>query len=250
MLVYFLGAVFLGTVFLAGYVLGSSNSISKSTFKRLFLTALRRQSSVAKRHSDYYHHKKSFFEQHGRSSEIVFVGDSLTCNADWQELFPAIDATNRGIIGDRTENVLSRIDSILSTDAHTAFVMIGFNDLHQGLDVKTALNNYREIVQQLIRHNMRVIVQSTLLAGKHHVGINPKILSLNSALQELCRRTEGASYIELNDAMAVNGQLNPEFSRDGVHLNADGYAAWRDVISDALYQASESSDGSIEETIG
>tara|TARA_R110002049_G_scaffold27321_2_gene94047 strand:+ start:140101 stop:140793 length:693 start_codon:yes stop_codon:yes gene_type:complete len=181
-------------------------------------------------YSDYHHHRKSFFEELGCRSDVVFVGDSITCNADWREVFPGLNATNRGVISDRTDGVLHRIDSILSTRAHTAFVMIGFNDIHQGFKVDQVFANYEKLVERLVESGMHVFVQSTLFAGTQHVQLNPAIGRLNERLQALCERFDGATYIDLNQALAFDGKLSSEYSRDGVHLNGHGYVAWRDAI--------------------
>ena len=234
------GLIVLATVFLAGFALGQTNLIPKTTLKRLVRSATGGAQSDSDDRSEYYRHKKSFFEKHGRQSRVVFVGDSLTCNADWQELFPGLDATNRGIISDRTDGVYARIDSILSTNAHSAFVMIGFNDLNNGFELPAVFGTYEKIVNELAENGMRVYVQSTLLAGTPHAEINPMIMRLNELLENLCRDNEHANYIELNHALAIEGRLRPEYSLDGVHLNGDGYAAWRDVITDTVSEVSAS----------
>jgi len=82
--------------------------------------------SPSPRYSDYFYHKKSFFEQHGEHNyDVVFIGDSITDGAEWEDLFPSLKIANRGIGGDRTDGVLKRLDSIYSTSASRAFIMIG-----------------------------------------------------------------------------------------------------------------------------
>ena len=87
----------------------------------------------APRYSDYHLHKKSFFEQFGGNHyDVVFIGDSIIDNAEWEELFPAVKIANRGIRGDKTDGVLNRMESIYTTSAQRAFIMIGINDLSSG----------------------------------------------------------------------------------------------------------------------
>jgi len=78
----------------------------------------------------------SFYEQHGNHDyDIVFIGDSLTDSAEWEDLFPSSNIANRGIGGDRTNGVLKRMNSIYSTNASKAFIMLGINDLKFGSNI-------------------------------------------------------------------------------------------------------------------
>ena len=62
------------------------------------------------------------FKEFGDNADIVFVGDSITSNARWNEFFSGKAIYNRGISGDRTKDILSRIDTILSLNPKKAFV--------------------------------------------------------------------------------------------------------------------------------
>lgn len=117
-------------------------------------------------YSDYFYQKKSFFEQHGgRQYDVVFIGDSITDGAEWEDLFPSLKIANRGIGGDRTDGVLKRMDSIYSTNARKAFIMIGINDFGGGAEVNDVVENYKSIISNLVAHGMQTYVQSTILAG-------------------------------------------------------------------------------------
>ncbi len=184
-------------------------------------------------YSNYFYHKKSFFEQHGRNNyDVVFIGDSITDGAEWEDLFPSIKIANRGIDGDRTDGILKRLDSIYSTSAHSAFIMVGVNDFSHEVSVDEVFYNYTNIVNHLIEKGMKVYIQSTILTGKQfdQQNWNKKIIELNNKLKLLANRHNSVTYIDLNSGLTKNNFLNPMYSRDGVHLNADGYAVWRDII--------------------
>ena len=113
-------------------------------------------------HSDYFYERKSFFEQHGgHQYDVVFIGDSITDAAEWEDLFPSLKIANRGIKGDRTDGVLERMDSIYSTNAGKAFIMIGVNDFGNGAKVNDVVENYKRIINNLVAHGMQTYVQST-----------------------------------------------------------------------------------------
>jgi lysophospholipase L1-like esterase len=182
-------------------------------------------------YSDYFYHKKSFFEQHGEHNyDLVFIGDSITDGAEWEDLFPNLKIANRGIGGDRTDGVLKRLESIYSTSADRAFIMIGINDFNSGMSVDEVFENYKTIVSQLVEHGMKVYIQSTIFAGKRLDKLNPKIEALNERLSLFATTKESITYIDLNAGLAKNSLLNPIYSRDDVHLNGNGYAVWKSII--------------------
>lgn len=182
-------------------------------------------------YSDYFYNKKSFFEQHGEQDyDVVFVGDSITDGAEWEDLFPSLKIANRGIAGDRTDGVLKRMDSIYSTKAEKAFIMIGINDFSAGAEVSDVFENYKIIANNLASHGMRPHVQSTILAGKRRAELNTKIRALNEKLKEMAAANEAIIYIDLNVGLAKGSALDSKYSRDDVHLNGSGYAVWKDSI--------------------
>ena len=186
-------------------------------------------------HSYYFYHKKSFFDQHGgHEYDVVFIGDSITDEAEWKELFPSLKIANRGIMSDRTDGVLKRMDSIYSTNAIKAFIMIGINDIFNGVEVNTVVENYNSIIRKLVAHRMQVYVQSTLLTGKQKAQQNKKIEALNDHLKKIAYANESVTYIDLNIILAKDSFLNADYSRDGMHLNGDGYAVWKNLIENHL----------------
>ena len=48
----------------------------------------------------------TMFQTFSPTSDVVMVGDSLTADAPWNEIFPKVQIANRGIGGDTTDNIL------------------------------------------------------------------------------------------------------------------------------------------------
>lgn len=188
-------------------------------------------------HSPYYYHKKSFFEQHGgHDYDVVFIGDSITDGAEWQDLFPALKIANRGIDGDRTDGVLNRLESIYSTSSSSAFIMIGINDFSSGMSVEEVFDNYKAILNKLAAKKMKVYIQSTIFGGKKVEYLNKKIAALNEKLQLLAAQEDSFRYIDLNAGLAQNSLLKAMYTMDDIHLNGDGYAVWKEIIMPYIQQ--------------
>jgi len=179
---------------------------------------------------NYYFDKKSFFEVNGSKADIVMIGDSITDGAEWNELFSNISIVNRGISGDTTKGVLNRMESIYSTNAKKAFIMIGANDLGRNTSVDDFFSNYEKIVSQLKQHGITPYIQSVLFLGDKHADRNKDVLKLNLRLKALSEK-ENIVFIDLNKVLSENRKLKESFSsEDDIHLNGDGYSVWKNSI--------------------
>jgi lysophospholipase L1-like esterase len=174
-----------------------------------------------------------------QASKIIFLGDSHTQQCEWAELFENQQIINRGIIGDVTEGLLKRLPTIVAIRPQKVFLMIGVNDLFVGVQQETMISNYQKIVQILQTQSptTKIVVQSVLPINNkvRQTNIdNQHIASLNSKLQRLATQQK-VTFIDLTAAFTdKNADLRPEFTFDGVHLNGNGYAAWRETIKNEL----------------
>ena len=74
---------------------------------------------------EYYDQRRSLFEVLPiRSSDIVFLGNSITDGGEWAELFDNRHVRNRGISGDQTGWMLGRLDPILAGHPKRLFLML------------------------------------------------------------------------------------------------------------------------------
>ena len=97
-----------------------------ATFVLLTIT----RTEVRRLVAHHYGQKVDFFRQVPiKPGDIVFVGDSLTEGARWDELFPDKPVINRGINADTVNGVLLRLDDIISGKPAKIFLLIGTNDL-------------------------------------------------------------------------------------------------------------------------
>lgn len=179
----------------------------------------------------YYLDKVSFFEEHTRNVKIVMLGDSITDYAEWNDLFPSKEISNQGIRGDTTARVLDRIDLVYKTNAEKVFIMVGINDILTKNNLDRIFKNYQTIVNELIKNDIKVYIQSTLLVGNERKQVNDKIMALNFMLENFARTNQLITYIDLNETLSNGSYLSEKYSNDGLHLNGRGYKVWKDKIS-------------------
>lgn len=189
----------------------------------------------------YYLHKTSFFKLHARSNyDVVFIGDSLIDGGDWYDIFPDYRIANRGIRGDTTTGVLNRMDTIVNTRAKTAFIMIGINDIDDGVSLELVVDNYIKIIELLGDNNINVVVQSTLLTDGV-IRDNGLVAALNEQLLSYCEANT-ISFIDVNKQLSKNGRLDLQVSSDGLHLNGLGYQRWAALIAPYIHPNQAASD--------
>jgi acetyl esterase/lipase/lysophospholipase L1-like esterase len=188
----------------------------------------------------YTNRVRSFQEQNLVFQNVVLVGDSITEGFDVTKLLPDRRVLNRGIGADVIGNdlppedkrgVLARMnESIFDCGAVTdVFLMIGINDLGSGRTPETMEQGYRQILEQVKSQSprVRVHVESLLPCRDKYAKHNANVNDFNARLKKLAAEF-GYDYVDLHEKVAdEKGELKAEFTADGLHLNAAGYAPWK-----------------------
>ena len=188
----------------------------------------------------HFEARSDLFERLGvPDNSLVFLGDSLTERADWNELLGRHDAVNRGIGGDTVPGLLSRLAPVLRARPKTIVLLIGINDLDRGAkpeavaaDLETLLARLRAELPQTV-----LIVQSVLPMRDVGRGVSvaqASVSELNGLLVEACRQHQ-ARYLDLQPALVDReGALDAAVTKDGIHLNGEGYLRWAALLSAEL----------------
>jgi lysophospholipase L1-like esterase len=163
----------------------------------------------------------------------VFVGDSLTEGGSWQEWFPDLEAVNLGVGGDTTEGLIERLDQVAELDPDTVVLLIGTNDVANRRAVEQVVRNIETILVNLRQAlpEARILVQSVLPRGREYAEF---VKEINRHVWQFSA-TVRAHYLDLWPVMAeADGELNPAYTEDRLHLNAAGYDAWLSELVPAL----------------
>lgn len=193
----------------------------------------------------YYQGRMEVFNSLPKTKDaIVFVGNSITERAQWNELLPGELIINRGIGGDNTFGLLARLEDILSQRPGKLFLMIGINDIGRGLPLEVIKQNYTRIVKQIQIQSprTRVYIQSVLplndeiLSAQYLKNKKITVLDLNRFLKTLANQNE-IIYIDLYNKVFSDGNnnLKPELTIDGIHLKPISYVLWTDYLKEQGY---------------
>jgi lysophospholipase L1-like esterase len=166
--------------------------------------------------------------------DIAFIGNSLIA---WFDLtvFGNPKIKNVGVSGNRTDNVLSRVTPIASANPSKAFLLVGINDLNLWIPVDTVVANLKKITKviQGKAPSCKIYIHSLFPTTGAYKKLMPSIMEYNMKVEEYCSEM-GFTYIDMFSRLVSNGEMNPNYSIDGLHLNAEGYKIWADKLKHVL----------------
>jgi acyl-CoA thioesterase I len=175
-------------------------------------------------------------------SRVVFLGDSITQGWDLSVSFKGKPYVNRGISGQTTPQILLRFrQDVLALKPDIVVILAGTNDLAENTGPTTVgmIEDNLKSMAELARENgVRAILASVLPAAvypwKQEIQPIDKILALNQWMKEYAGK-EGILYLDYYSSL-VNDQhgMKAEFSGDGVHPNAAGYAIMAPLVEEAI----------------
>ena len=190
----------------------------------------------------YANRVRSFQEQNLAYQNVVLAGDSITEGFDPTKFFPGRRVLNRGIGADVIGNALPDDDqrgvlrrmneSIFDCSATDVFLMIGINDLGSGRTPEVMEEGYRDILRQVKSQapRVKVHIESLLPCRGNYAKHNANVLDFNARLRKLADEF-GYDYLDIHALTKDDkGELKAEFTADGLHLNAAGYAPWKAEI--------------------
>ncbi|MAB37720.1 MAG: G-D-S-L family lipolytic protein [Aequorivita sp.] len=186
-----------------------------------------------------YNTKRSILEVLPLNKEgIFFVGNSITENCQWNELFENDKISNRGISGDVINGLIDRIDGIILNKPKKIFLMIGINDLRKKRSVEQILTDYERLLTILKKESpdSELFIQSILPTDNGLNRKNDDIIAINTNLVRLADKF-GYTYINLFPLFVdESNSLNANLTYDGVHINGSGYLLWKNAIKKYVEQ--------------
>lgn len=182
----------------------------------------------------------------GRAPRVVFMGDSIT--EGWVKMTPRFftpGRVGRGISGQTTMQMLVRLrQDVIALRPDVVQIMAATNDVAGNLGPvsdEAIKDNFRSMVELAQLHCINVVLAAIPPAADFpwRPGLNPgpRVVRLNSWLKDYARET-GSVYADYWTALSDGGVgLRSEYTYDGVHPDADGYAAMAPVAEAAIARA-------------
>lgn len=173
-----------------------------------------------------------------RKGQSVFVGDSITQEFPVEELLGE-GYLNRGIGADTSAGVLRRLEeSVFAFEPRAVYLMIGTNDAPMGISAEETVENIRQIVssirERLPQCKVHIISILPVAVSQHpKVAQGALVNRDNGRIAEVNRQIcgMGDSFVDAYHAMLdANGGLALPYTRDGLHLNGNGYRKLLEIL--------------------
>lgn len=174
---------------------------------------------------------------------LLFLGDSITQLWEqsgrniWKERYEPLKAANFGIGGQNTMQILWRINNgeLENIKPKVVVLMAGTNNM--GMNDADQIADALRVIVNTVRLKLP---QSKVLL----LGILPKVVEAGDRREKvrqvnaiIANLDDGKMirYLDIGDKFLLpNGDLNKEMMPDGVHPNAQGYAAWAEAMQPLL----------------
>jgi lysophospholipase L1-like esterase len=171
----------------------------------------------------------------------VFLGDSLMYNYKLDENFPMLKnkMVNSGLKGNTTTDILDNMyDRVYRYNPSDVFILVGTNDISKKYKLQKIFDNYVSIINQIEKNRpnttIRVIsllpVNYDLKPEFRKINKITSINNLNAALKVYCKNNEIVFIDMYPKFVDSNDYLDSKYTKDGLHLNDEGYKIFTSVI--------------------
>lgn len=189
---------------------------------------------------EYRANKRALYQQENEQYadyevEVAFIGDSLTDGYDLAKYYPQYITANRGIGGDTTYDLESRLQvSVYDLKPQVVVMLIGANNMD------TMLENYEDILRGLQENlpNTKVVVLSLTAMGGEHWGRKNQLAAYNNVSIKLLAQKYGFTFVDLFSALydVSIGEVYEGYTVDGGHFTHEGYVVVTQQITPVLHE--------------
>jgi len=203
---------------------------------------------------------KSFLNKKGYWALLVFMALSVICKASFAQIKvpnKGIKVLNKGIAGNNTQNLLSRIDKdVIAEKPDLVILMVGTNDLvnsRKMIAYDKLEQNYQQLIEKLRANHITLVMMSPPPVDTGYLFLrhdpksydenpNVKIDSLNKLVKKLSKASQ-SHFIDLHAVFKAAGSPNRTVNSltvneanmgiaDGIHPTKEGYA----LIANTIYR--------------
>lgn len=191
---------------------------------------------------DYKRHIKQF-DQLKPSKSIVLLGDSMMAYFPLRAFHLENSIYNLGIPGDTTVGVIKRVEQVVKLMPSVVILQVGINDfVLTNIKKEETLKNILEIRHTILENcpNSEVYIMS--LTPINQKDFKDQLYLLNRhkedalILNEMLRKViDQGHFIDVYKKLIDDqGDLSLSLTRDGIHLNQEGYKIYLDTFKDFI----------------
>lgn len=167
---------------------------------------------------------------------ILFVGSSTIEN--WKTLtddFAGHAVLNRGVSGTKTVDLYTYRERLITPyDAKQIFIYEGDNDIGLRWSTDRIVEQFAALFCEIRKSKPHAeIIYISIKPSPRRLKDKIQIEEVNARIKQFMEQQPNTGYADVYARMLdANGDLIPAYYRaDGLHLTAEGYHIWKDVIS-------------------
>lgn len=174
------------------------------------------------------------------STNIVFLGDSFIDNFYLSELYQNLKIKNRGVQGEYTSGVLDLIPVVVDGQPSELFIYAGVNDVISDVSKEETYDNYGKIIKLIreITPETKIHMISVLPIkdnSSYCINCNDEIIALNKHIYKVCEENE-VEFIDIYNEFSQRNEIDDNYvTKDGLHLNAQGYLKFKKLLDRYIY---------------
>jgi len=153
-------------------------------------------------------------------------GDPTSQYAYWLvEQHPDWRILNRGVNGERTDEIAARFDrDVLSRQPKVVVVIGGVNDIYQGRPVESVTANLRAVYDRAIEAGIQVVAGTILPYNTATPEQNARMHAVNAWIADQAAGDPNITFVDTSAAVAdPNDPDRLAQSPDGLHPGVEGY---------------------------
>jgi lysophospholipase L1-like esterase len=166
-------------------------------------------------------------------------GDPASQYAHWLlESHPDWEVLNRGVNGERTDQIRARFDrDVISARPAVVVVIAGVNDVYQGREVEEVTGHLRWMYDRAKQAGIRVVAGTILPYDTATPEQNAKMRQINAWIRQQATVDPALGFADTRAAVGAPG--NPDIlseSPDHLHPSPSGYRAMAAAIRPVIEQ--------------
>lgn len=164
-------------------------------------------------------------------------GDETSQYAYWlMKDHPEWEVLNRGVNGERSDQILSRFErDVVDARPKVVVIIAGVNDVYQGRPVAHVTQQLQRMYDTAARAGIRVVAGSIIPYNTATPAQNARMSEINTWIRSRADTDANIDFADTRAAVAAPG--NPDSlvsSPDGLHPSADGYRRMATAIAPIL----------------
>jgi lysophospholipase L1-like esterase len=166
-------------------------------------------------------------------------GDETSQYAYWlMKRYPEWEVLNRGVNGERTDQIAARFDRDVTSAAPRAVVLIaGVNDIYQGRRVDQVTSELRKMYDRAARAGLTLVAGTIIPFNTATAEHNERMRVVNEWIRAQAGADSALAFVDTRAAVAAPGKPDVlASSPDQLHPSVDGYRRMADAIGPVLAQ--------------